>query len=84
MITKFVLVAMLMFPNGTYQLTYNSDFSFPNAQACQNYVNDNYDLVETGLKVWIDMEYGIGNNIEVQRIGCAPEEENPKGTGINA
>ena len=75
MITKFVLVAMLMFPNGTYQLTYNSDFTFPNAEACQQYVDKNYELVENGLKVWIDIEHGKDNEIIIQRIGCSPEKD---------
>lgn len=81
---KFVLVAMLLFPNGTYQLTYNDDLQFQTAENCRIYMEQNYDLVQMGLEVWMKNEHGEEHGIEIQRIGCAPEKEKSKETGIDA
>ena len=75
---KWLIIALLLYPNGNVNVIYNQELFFPNKQSCVKYVMLNNNSIRLGAKVFLDDWLGYNHGVKVQSITCEKDIDDEK------
>ena len=67
---EWLIVALLLYPNGNVNVIYNQELFFPDEQSCINYVMMNNNSIRLGANVFLNDQLGYDHGVKVQSITC--------------
>lgn len=82
---KWLVFALLMFPNGTEQTFFATDQLYDSRQQCIQDLQTRPTDFASGLYYYLELMYGANHGIKVSTIDCGPEDKvkiTPPGTSL--
>ena len=73
---KWLIIALLLYPNGNVNVIYNQELFFSNEQSCVDYVMLNNNSIRLGAKVFLNNQLGYDHEVKVQSITCEKDQIN--------
>ena len=73
---KWLIAALLLYPNGNVNVIYNQELFFPTEQSCIDYVMLNNNSIRLGAKVFLNNQLGYDHEVKVQSITCEKDQIN--------
>ena len=71
---KWLIVALLLFPNGYENVISNTQLLFSDEKTCREYVIINDNLLRHGITVYLNSMFGYNHEIKINGISCLDEE----------
>ena len=75
---KWLIVALLLFPNGDENVIHNQQLSFSDKESCREYVMTNNNLLRHGITVYLNSMFGYNNEIKIQSVDCEEQNDEEK------
>ena len=75
---KWLIVALLLFPNGHENVISNEELLFSDEKSCREYVMTNTDLLSHGINVYLNSMFGYNNEIKIQSVDCEEQNDEEK------
>ena len=73
---KWLIAALLLYPDGNVNVIYNQELFFPNEQSCVDYVMLNNNSIHLGVNVYLNDQFGYNHEIKIQSITCKKDQIN--------
>ena len=71
----YLIVALLVFPNGVQQDMNYTAIPFSNKINCLAYLDIEKNFVQESLDVYLDNRFGLDHNIKVESFTCKRDDE---------
>ena len=75
---KWLIAALLLYPNGNVNVIYNQELFFSNEQSCVDYVMLNNNSIHLGVNVYLNDQFGYNHEIKIQSITCEKDLNDEK------
>jgi hypothetical protein len=75
---KWLIVALLLFPNGDENVIHNQQLSFSDKESCREYVMINANLFRHGINVYLNSMFGYNHEVKIQSVHCEKEKDPEK------
>ena len=75
---KWLIIAILLLPNGELNMIHNQEFAFADKHSCREYVMTNTDLLSHGINVYLNSMFGYDNEIKIQSLRCEEQNDEEK------
>ena len=75
---KWLIVALLLFPNGHENVISNEELLFSDEKSCREYVMTNNNLLRHGITVYLNSMFGYNNEIKIQSVDCEEQNDEEK------
>ena len=75
---KWLIVALLLFPNGYENVISNTQLLFSDEKTCREYVIINDNLLRHGINVYLNSMFGYDNEIKIQSLRCEEQNDEEK------
>ena len=75
---KWLIVALLLFPNGYENVISNEELLFSDEKSCREYVMTNNNLLRHGITVYLNSMFGYNNEIKIQSVDCEEQNDEEK------
>ena len=75
---KWLIVALLLFPNGHENVISNEELLFSDDKSCREYVMTNNNLLRHGITVYLNSMFGYNNEIKIQSVDCEEQNDEEK------
>ena len=75
---KWLIVALLLFPNGYENVISNTQLLFSDEKTCREYVIINDNLLRHGINVYLNSMFGYNNEIKIQSVDCEEQNDEEK------
>jgi len=75
---KWLIIALLLFPNGYENVISNEQLLFSDEKSCREYVMTNDNLLRHGITVYLNSMFGYNNEIKIQSVDCEEQNDEEK------
>ena len=75
---KWLIVALLLFPNGYENVISNEELLFSDEKSCREYIMTNDNLLHHGINVYLNSMFGYNNEIKIQSVDCEEQNDEEK------
>ena len=75
---KWLIVALLLFPNGHENVISNEELLFSDEKSCREYIMTNDNLLHHGINVYLNSMFGYNNEIKIQSVNCEEQNDEEK------
>ena len=75
---KWLIIALLLFPNGYENVISNEELLFSDEKSCREYVMTNNNLLRHGITVYLNSMFGYNNEIKIQSVDCEEQNDEEK------
>ena len=75
---KWLIAALLLYPNGNVNVIYNQELFFPTEQSCIDYVMLNNNSIRMGANVFLNDQLGYNHGVKVQSVTCEIYQDDEK------
>jgi len=75
---KWLIVALLLFPNGHENVISNEELLFSDEKSCREYIMTNDNLLHHGINVYLNSMFGYNNEIKIQSVDCEEQNDEEK------
>ena len=75
---KWLIVALLLFPNGYENVISNEELLFSDEKSCREYIMTNDNLLHHGINVYLNSMFGYNNEIKIQSVNCEEQNDEEK------
>ena len=75
---KWLIVALLLFPNGYENVISNEELLFSDEKSSREYIMTNDNLLHHGINVYLNSMFGYNNEIKIQSVNCEEQNDEEK------